>query len=448
MRIPFKHSVLAIATAVALGAVGTAHATNGYFSHGYGTKQKGAGGVGAALPQDSLIIATNPAGITALGSRLDAGLAWFIPQREYTAGTPQFNDPDGPGPLDPFPVAPGTVESGSENFFIPEFGYTGDLGGGHHWGIAVYGNGGLNTDYPDFANPGCAGAPIPGGSATFCGGKTGVDLAQLFIAPTYAYKLNTAAGSVSFGITPLLAYQRFKAEGLIQFSGFSSDDANLTNNGYDDSFGFGGKVGVYAEVSPTVSLGASYQSKVDMDEFDKYKGLFAEQGDFDIPSTYTLGAAFKATPDVTVALDYQRINYTDVDSVSNPFSNLFPLLGGDLTAALGGSNGPGFGWDDIDVWKLGVVWTTSPTWTWRFGYSMGDQPIPDSEVLFNILAPGVMEDHVTFGFTRTMSPTQELNFSAMYSPSNSVTGINPLDGQTLEIKMVQYELGVSYSWLF
>jgi long-chain fatty acid transport protein len=431
MKIQFKRTALAVATVAALGAAGSAQATNGYFSHGYGTSQKGAGGVGAALPQDSLIIATNPAAITELGERIDAGLAWFIPQREYTvSGT------SGPQPPPAFALVNGTVESDSENFFIPEFGYTsGDLGGGHHWGIAVYGNGGLNTDYPSSAG---------GGFGTFFDGEAGVDLAQLFIAPTYAYKMNTAAGSVSFGVTPILAYQRFEAKGLNNFGGFSVDGTKLTDNGYDDSTGFGGKLGVYAQVSPTVTLGASYQSEIAMDEFSDYAGLFAEQGDFDIPSTYTLGAAFKATPDVTVALDYRRINYTDVAAVSNPFSNL--TVGGQ---PLGGDNGPGFGWEDIDIFKLGVVWTTSPTWTWRFGYSTGDQPIPESEVLFNILAPGVMEDHVTFGFTRTMSASQALNFSFMYAPSQSVKGANPLfPAQEIEIEMVQYELGLSYSWLF
>jgi long-chain fatty acid transport protein len=33
-------------------------ATNGYFSHGYGIKSKGMGGVGIALPQDAMAAAT------------------------------------------------------------------------------------------------------------------------------------------------------------------------------------------------------------------------------------------------------------------------------------------------------------------------------------------------------------------------------------------------------
>ena len=45
-----------------------------------------------------------------------------------------------------------------------------------------------------------------------------------------------------------------------------------------------------------VTLGATYQTKTKMGKFSQYSGLFAEQGSFDIPSNYGVGAAVKATP--------------------------------------------------------------------------------------------------------------------------------------------------------
>ena len=84
--------------------------------------------------------------------------------------------------------------------------------------------------------------------------------------------------------------------------------------------------------------------------------------------------------------------------------------------------------------------------TWRVGYSVGDQPIPDSEVLFNILAPGVIEEHITFGFTRELDAESSFNFAAMYAPSNSVKGTSTFDqGQEIELEMDQYELAFSYN---
>ena len=62
-----------IAAAVGLAcaaAVPVAHATNGYMSHAYSPAAKGMAGAGeAALPQDSLSIVGNPAGLTAVGRR-------------------------------------------------------------------------------------------------------------------------------------------------------------------------------------------------------------------------------------------------------------------------------------------------------------------------------------------------------------------------------------------
>ena len=47
-------SLCAAAVAFAL-ASGSAFATNGYFAHGYGTKNKALAGAGAALPQDAFL---------------------------------------------------------------------------------------------------------------------------------------------------------------------------------------------------------------------------------------------------------------------------------------------------------------------------------------------------------------------------------------------------------
>ncbi|MEJ1958447.1 MAG: hypothetical protein WDM70_02470 [Nitrosomonadales bacterium] len=59
----------------------TVFATDGYFSHGFGIKSEGIGGVGIALPQDGLAAATNPAGTAFVQDRADLGLTWFSPKR-------------------------------------------------------------------------------------------------------------------------------------------------------------------------------------------------------------------------------------------------------------------------------------------------------------------------------------------------------------------------------
>ena len=51
---------------LAIGAAAPAAATDGYFSSGFGIKNEAVAGAGQAFPQDSLTIATNPAGLAAL----------------------------------------------------------------------------------------------------------------------------------------------------------------------------------------------------------------------------------------------------------------------------------------------------------------------------------------------------------------------------------------------
>ena len=74
-----------------------------------------------------------------------------------------------------------------------------------------------------------------------------------------------------------------------------------------------------------------------------------------------------------------------------------PMLPNLMTAKLGMEGGAGFGWKDMTVVKLGAQWEASHDWTLRLGYATGKQPIPASEVMFNLLAPGVIEQHVTLG---------------------------------------------------
>jgi long-chain fatty acid transport protein len=267
---------------------------------------------------------------------------------------------------------------------------------------------------------------------------------QLFVAPTAAWK----TGSHAFGVSLNLAYQRFKAEGIQGFAGSSASPGNVSNRGYDDSTGFGVRVGWTGQISPTVTLGATYQSKTKMSEFDKYSGLFANQGDFDIPESYGIGIALKATPALTVAADVQQINYSDIPAVGNRVDCLF--MG---ACQLGSTNGPGFGWQDVTVYKIGFAYEMRPGTTLRAGYVTLDQPIPASQTFFNILAPGVVEDHLTLGLTLEMSKTSELTVMYMHAFEKKVNGSGsipavPFGGGEANLRMSQDSIGVGYGWRY
>jgi long-chain fatty acid transport protein len=444
-----KNSLLALAVAAALAPM-AARATDGYFSHGYGMKSKGRGGASTAMATDSFGGAVNPATMVFAGERIDVGIDWFRPdrsaKREGSAGGTGFLD--------------GSAEGNeTSNFLIPEFGYNKLLNPNLSLGITVYGNGGMNTDYPtgQLDQGVCqGGAPTGVPANLLCGsGNLGVDLAQLIFAPTLAYKF---APSHSLGVSPLIAYQRFKAYGLQPFAAISSDPANLTNRGYDDSWGAGVRFGYYGQLTPAFAVGAAYSTKIAMQEFDKYRGLFAEQGGFDIPENYSLGVAFKATPALTVAADYQRINYNKVASVGNPSNQpgcapTMPAGPGVGAACLGASGSSiGFGWQNVNAIKLGIEYQWDSRLLLRAGYNHSDNPIEARDVTFNVLAPGVIEDHLTLGFTYTLRGGSEVTMAYMHAFNNSVSGpaTNPYFnvGGTETLEMSEDSLGIAWGKKF
>ncbi|WP_420468052.1 OmpP1/FadL family transporter [Panacagrimonas sp.] len=435
-----------LASAVAGGTLlvcGPTWATNGYFAHGYGTQSKAMAGAGVALSLDSLTPATNPAGVAGLGGRIDAGASLFSPLRGHdVSGT--ASGACASAQQCTFGVGPQDIDSRNELFVIPHFGWLRVVSPQAVVGISVYGNGGLNTEYRrGSATFGVPQGEVPPGQAVtapgvFGANDTGVDLTQVFAMFTYARKVND---DLSWGVSPILAAQRFRAKGLGNFAPFSADPQNLSNRGYEDSFGGGVRLGVQGALTSTVRIGASWQSRVYMSEFDHYAGLFAEQGDFDVPSTFTIGAAANLSPTLTAALDVQHIAFSEVDSVGNP---LLPNL---AQARLGDDGGAGFGWDDVTVIKLGFAVQGAGQRTWRFGYSYADQPIQDTELLFSLLAPAVVEHHFTAGLTQKLTGSNAWSVALMYAPRNSVDGTNPLDpAQRIELEMQQFELELSYSW--
>jgi long-chain fatty acid transport protein len=447
-----KHGILAACVAAAFAVPATAFATDGYFSHGYGMKAKGRGGASVAMIGDAFGGANNPATMAYAGDRFEIGLDLFSPSRssERTGGVPIG--------------LTGSVDSDSDYFFVPEVAFNKMLREDLALGVTVYGNGGLNTNYPggQLPSPGACGPatgpgtgfnPRPGPYNLLCGnGRLGVDLSQLIIAPTLAWKFNP---NHSIGLSPLFAYQRFQAEGLGAFGAFSNDPANFSNRGYDDSTGWGARVGYYGALTPRIAVGATYATKISMGELDKYRGLFAEQGGFDIPSNWAVGVAFKPIDKWTVAADFMRIDYSGVKSVSNPSANLGGCLMGNASQCLGGSDGAGFGWRSINVVKLGVEHTPTLNWTVRAGYNYSQNPIRSEDVTINILAPGVIKHRMTLGATYQWQK-HEVTGAFMYAFKNDVTGPSLLNGFlppgtpgfNEKIEMYEWSLGVQYAYKF
>ncbi len=346
-------------------------------------------------------------------------------------------------------------------------------------GMAAVGAG-SNTRF-DQSVPECEdNDPNTVGSAFFnynCNGSStvGINLIQMQMLPTIAYKINKRH---SVGASLAIGVQTFRAYGLQSFGApgsplnFTSDQEHLTNNGNDWSYGLGLRFGWLGHFfNRHLSVGLNYASRVHMTKFEKYAGLFAEQGSFDIPEHYALGLAVRPTDNLTLAFDIQQYRFSSVRSIGNPGpdqndpSGFFPTdfgcgsdSNGDNTCQLGRDKGLGFGWSDMLVYKGGIQYEFNPKWTVRAGFNYGKAPIPSDQRLFAMLAPAVVEKHGTLGFTYRKSKNVEISMNYMLAFKNTLKGktvfypegvnnLDELEKPNAAMSMYQHTFGLTFSYL-
>lgn len=455
------YSLVGLTAALSL-AHSAAWATNGYFLPGAGFRSQGMGGVGIAYGRDSLSIGANPANVTKTGMRADLGFGVFNPERYAALGASTgVRRPSGNPSVAGFGFDYGS-ESNAKYFIVPEMGMTMPLTEQVSVGVAFVANGGMNSTYPVNQFSYNSFVPnVPGADS-----KLGVDMMQLLVPVTVGYKVNedhAVGAALQFAVT------RFRAYGLESFAYFdqslgfpiTSDPDNLTGNGFDYSYGAGLKLGWQGEfMDDKLTLGLAYTSRTYMTKFDKYRGLFAEQGDFDIPENYGFGVAIKPMKNLVISADVMRIMYADIASIGNrgpstsntPYNQANQINGvpsiPNATYETGNDQGMGFGWKNQTVYKLGVQYGVNNRLQVRAGYNYGASPIDNDQLTFNILAPAVVEHHYSVGFTYRHS--DELEITGMYmhvAPNSQVSPINQNIVGAATANMHQNVFGLSLGWV-
>ncbi len=454
-----------------------AHSTVGYFALGYGPKSTSMAGATVAAPQSAMAGAINPAGMALVGERVDLSLRSFSPIRDASLDTSSIT-----GNFDVHDKSDMTW------FFIPGAGFTKQITNDLWFGLTAYGNGGMNTSYSSniydqssailgafaAAGGGAAGAsaaaavPQGTGTGTPDTGRLGVDFSQMIVAPTLSFKIHPKH---SIGISALLAAQVFEAKGLGNFqcftqTGFTKNTAAcspggfgpatpgfiksryLTDNGREWSFGAGVRIGWVGEIHPMVTLGGSLSSKIYMTEFKDYKELFAENGGFDVPAQFQVGIAIKPLDTLQLTFDFQRIFYGDVKAIANqgPVASAFGPSIPAGSGLLGQKNGLGFGWQDINVYRFGALYNYNKHLTIRAGYSWNESPIPDSDLLFNIIAPAVITQHASIGLTYNHNESHEWHLTYTHGFHENQDQNVSAFGTPASLSMHQNAIEIGYSW--
>lgn len=132
--------LLALAVSAALSAPITVYATNGMNLESYGPVAGGMGGASMAYDNGSAAVMNNPATIGLMddGSRLDVAVGFLRPNVTTTMATPS-------GDVD--------MDSDATSFMMPALGWV-KKSGQIAYGVSVFSQGGMGTEYAGMSSPG------------------------------------------------------------------------------------------------------------------------------------------------------------------------------------------------------------------------------------------------------------------------------------------------------
>ncbi len=413
--------VACVLIVTALLAPGVALANDGFFQNGYGVKTQGMGGAGIAFPQEAVSIAGNPASAAVLGNTVEFDAEFLRPSRSAAIrGNSLGPDAEYSG-------------DGLRRFAVPEMGLTHQLGKKWAAGIAMYGNGGLDTKYG--INP----------YARFGASRTaGVALGQVLISPTIAYRITP---NQSIGLSLNIMYETVSVYGVQAFGVFSQNPGALSDRNSDYGFGGGVRLGYLGRLTSWLQVGGMWQSKTMLGRFKRYAGLLANGGNLDLPSSYGVGVDVTPLARVDIAVDITRINYHGVNAIGDSFDTIYH------GNPLGATDGPGFGWKNCTAIKVGINWHATDRLQLRVGYNHSGATVPNYETFPNIMAPNTTEHQYTVGATWTISPKWEVSAMGLYAPSVILYGAPnaipaAFGGGTVDLKSSVLALGGGASYHF
>ncbi|MCK7582641.1 MAG: hypothetical protein MZV65_48460 [Chromatiales bacterium] len=131
----------------------------------------------------------------------------------------------------------------------------------------------------------------------------------------------------------------------------------MTNQGYDNAWGWGVRIGWTGEVMPGLTPRRDLPDRRPRwTSSTSTRACSPSRAASTFPRTTASALAWKPMPALTIAGDIMWINYSGVDvDRQSAAPNLLRRA-----ASSASSDGPGFGWEDMTVYKLGVAYDVNP----------------------------------------------------------------------------------------
>lgn len=270
----------------------------------------------------------------------------------------------------------------------------------------------------------------------------GFGFERQLLAPGIMHQLNDHQ---VLGVSAVFATQSFGVASL----GLRSFDSRVPNylqtptySPYQESrFGTGVRLAVQSELQSGMTIDAGFQSRIDMEEFASYRGVYSQPADLDIPARASVGLAFQASNHSWLNVSVERVMYSDV--------NAFPsrLLPDQFLSLLGDSTSPTFSWDDLTVYSVGWSWSNDDDTRIHLDFSSRSQPNPSSRSLSRALEGDLADNAMILGYFRQLSDTSRFNINAAYAPAEYAFGGNVL-GVTTDNLDRSFEFEAFWTWDF
>ena len=209
----------------------------------------------------------------------------------------------------------------------------------------------------------------------------------------------------------------------------------------ETGYGAGVQLALRSELSERIAFDAGFQSRISMDDFNNYRGVYGQPASFDIPARARMGLAFKSSDKSWVNVSVERVMYSQIGAFASR------NLPGRFLSLLGDTTSPNFAWDDLTVLSVGWNWADNKGTSWYVDFSSRTQPSPNSKILSQAIDADLAENAMIVGFSRQMSMTTRLNVNAAYAPSEYAFGGNVL-GITTDKLDQDFELEASWIWDF
>lgn len=270
----------------------------------------------------------------------------------------------------------------------------------------------------------------------------GLGFERQLLAPGLSHHLDTGG---LLDVSAVFAYQSFGVANL----GMKSYDRELPGfmqptqyAPYQESgYGTGVRLAVHQQLGPGMEINAGYQSRIDMEEFASFNGVYSQPADLDIPARATLGLALQASDRSWFNVSVEHVMYGSIEA--------FPsrLLPDRFLSLLGDSTSPEFSWDDLTVYSIGWSWNNGEDTEWRFDISSRSQPLPTSRILSQALGSSMADSAMLIGYSRKLNDRARFSLNAAYAPAEYAFGGSVLGVVTEDLDQ-NVELEAFWTWDF